>query len=251
MRRLNAPTPSGPGEARRAARGQDVVGAGGVVAERGGAGLADEDAPGDPRQQRARRRPRSEARGARARRRRRGSSAWSSDGASTSAIGASATEGRSAREGLQLIRDLRRAGREVGRGDDDRAVRAVLGLRERVQGDLARRRRPHPRRRRARRARPGRRCRPCRRAGASPRSPRRCPARRRRRPGRSKRCRSPSAANGLGAADRVDLVAPADVRGGEHSLREACRRGRGGETSTTRPTPATRAGISPIRTDEG
>ena len=55
----------------------------------------------------------------------------------------------------------------------------------------------------------------------------------------------------LGAADRVDLVDPAERRGGEDRRVRAGRPGPGGEATATRSTPATRAGIAHITTLEG
>ena len=135
------------GEPRRAAGRQDVVRPGGVVAERGRAPLADEDATRDARQRRPARRPSkrsSRCSGANASTAR---ARASSEGASTSASGASATLGRLGGGASTPLgdrvqrgavgRDRRRAGcrrrarpARAGRGDQ-------RGVRARVEDDAS------------------------------------------------------------------------------------------------------------------
>ena len=135
-----------------------------------------------------RRRPRRAARGARARTRRRGRRGVGDRGrrrapaARRRRSGARPAAARSPRATASRIVLL-------DRGDEQRAVGAVLGLGAEVERDplgvgVVRRRSPS-----AREGPASRRSRPCRRPGASPPGPRRCRGRRSRRPARSSRCR--------------------------------------------------------------
>ena len=140
------------GEARRAVGRQRVVRARDVVAERGRARGADEQAAGarDARRERLGGRA-DELAGARARAPRRTPARPRGPSASTSTFGPAATVGAVAEQRLQLAPDGVEQRRVVGDRDDERVV-AVLGLREQVERDAGADRRP---RRRSRAGRSG------------------------------------------------------------------------------------------------
>ena len=149
-------------EARGAAGGQHVVGAGDVVAEGRGGARPDEHAAGACAPGRRAPRPRRPpARGARARSARPAPERRRGRRSRTSASCASVTLGRSGASRSHGIADRRRARSASGRDHAQRAVRRRARPAPAGRARSARGRRPPPTR--SRRARSGRRCRRCRR----------------------------------------------------------------------------------------
>ena len=194
-------------------------------------------------------RPPRSARGARGRRRWRARSRRLGSGTWTSASGASATLGRAAAASRHRLLD-RVEDVLLDRGDDQRAVRPVLGLGAEVECDPLRVgvvAGDHHQLRR-----PGERVDPdhARRPRASPPAPRRCRGRRSRRPARSSRCRR-RARRSPGRRRSRRSRRPRRARRRRGRSGASSPSGPGGEASAIRSTPATRAGIAHISTLDG